>query len=241
MVMTVLPLTQRRQVVYPESDGKPMAETDIHRDLMLDLIAALQEFYRDAPDVYVSGNLLIYYVEGDPKRRVAPDVFVVKGVAKHRRNTYQIWLEDKAPNVVIELTSKSTRREDTHTKRTLYEQVLRVPEYFLFDPTGDYLRPTLQGYRLISGRYKRLPLIDGALQSEQLSMTLKAEGERLSLYLLETGERLLTPSEQAEALRISEIALQHAEVAIQREADARRRAEMEVERLLTELEALKNP
>ena len=234
MVTTALPLTQSRQVVYPESDGKPMAETDVHRDLMLDLIATLQEFYREASDVYVSGNLLIYYVEGDPKRHIAPDVFVVKGIAKHRRNIYQTWVEGKAPNVVIELTSKSTRREDTHTKRALYEKLLRVPEYFLFDPTGDYLRPTLQGYRLVFGRYKRLALIEGVLRSEQLGMILKAEDEQLSLHLLETGERLLTPAEQAEALRIAESALQH-------EMDARCQAEMEVERLLAELAVLKTP
>ena len=63
-------------IVYPESDGKPMAETDVHRDLMVDSIQMLQHHFRDEP-VYVSGNLLIYYEEGNIRKSVSPDVFVV--------------------------------------------------------------------------------------------------------------------------------------------------------------------
>src|SRR4029453_1070768 len=66
-------------VHYPESDGKPMAETDIHLDLMFDLIASPAYHFRDARDVYVSGNLLLYYEEGNPGASVAPDVFVLPG------------------------------------------------------------------------------------------------------------------------------------------------------------------
>lgn len=68
-------------LVYPESDGKPMAETDIHRDLLMELIWSLQYHFIDDP-VYVSGNLLIYYAEGDATKSVALDIFIVHGVEK---------------------------------------------------------------------------------------------------------------------------------------------------------------
>ena len=82
------------QFHYPESDGKPMGETDEHRDAMVRHIQILQEYYRDQR-VYVSGDLLVYYEEGDPSKYVVPDAFVVKGVAPNRRRTYKIWLEGR--------------------------------------------------------------------------------------------------------------------------------------------------
>ena len=98
---TLTPALPAHQVEYPESDGKPMAETDIHRQAMLDSIATLSEFLHDRPDVYVTGNLLLYYEEGNPAAAVAPDVFVVLGVGKQLRRTYKLWEEQHAPTVVI--------------------------------------------------------------------------------------------------------------------------------------------
>ena len=76
-----LPASDPTATEYPESDGRPMAETDLHRAEMTDLIAMLEARYADRADVYVSGNLLLYYRQGDPRAAVAPDVFVVFGVA----------------------------------------------------------------------------------------------------------------------------------------------------------------
>ena len=92
----------RKTVPYPTSDGKPMAETDWHRILMIDLIQTLEGWFADDPKVYVSGNLLMFYVEGDRRRHLSPDVFVVKGVPKHERLYYLLWEEKKGPDVVIE-------------------------------------------------------------------------------------------------------------------------------------------
>ena len=124
---------------YPTSDGRPMAETDWHRDIMYALIKVLQSFYATDPRVYVSGNLLLYYVPGDKRRHISPDVFVVKGVPNHPRPYYLLWEEKKSPNLVIEVTSFSTRSEDTKKKFLLYQNVLKVQEYFLFDPFEEYL------------------------------------------------------------------------------------------------------
>ncbi len=203
---------------YPETDGKPMAETDTHRNLMVDIILALEDFYRDVPDVYVSGNLLVYYIEGVPTKSFAPDVFVVKGVPKGRRRIYKIWEEGKAPDFIIELTSKSTRGEDIHKKKRLYES-LQVSEYFIFDPLGEYLRPAFQGYRFSAGRYEPIIPFGGRLRSLVLNMELVHQEEELQLIDLQTSKRLLTPQEQAEAKRRAEAKWRQAEVAQQQMAE----------------------
>jgi Uma2 family endonuclease len=205
------------QAHYPESDGKPMGETDEHRDEMVRHIELLRYFYR-GQQVYVSGNLLLYYEQGNPKKFVVPDAFVVKGVDSRRRRTYKTWVERKAPDIVIETTSRKTRRKDTEEKPALYAR-LGVKEYFLFDPDHEYLDPPLQGYRLVEAGYVRLqPDETAALVSEQLGMKLRVEADVLQFYSLDTGERLLTADERASL-----------------EAEARRAAETEVARLREEL------
>ena len=194
-------------IYYPESDGKPMAETDIHRQIMIDMIEALGGYFRADPLVYVSGNLLLYYEEGNPRKSVAPDTFVVFGVPKRRRRTYKLWEEEQAPAVVFEITSASTREEDLGEKRELYA-TLGVREYFLFDPLEDYLQPSLQGYELVEGEYLPLPAdAAGHLVSRTLRLRLEREGERLRLVGVTTGERLLWADEEAAARRALEVEL----------------------------------
>jgi Uma2 family endonuclease len=192
--MNAIPL-QRDDVYYPESDGQPMAETDLHRDEMVDPIHALKRRYRDAPDVYVTGNIFFYYVQGDPRAVVAPDLFLVKGVAKERRRTYKLWEEGRVPSLVIEITSDSTRHEDLSKKKLCYER-LGIEEYFLHDPYQDYLRPALQGFRLIDGRYQRIePEIGGSLRSRSTDLLLRVEGFRLRLVDAVSGRPLLWDEE----------------------------------------------
>jgi Uma2 family endonuclease len=204
------------EVIYPESDGKPMAETDIHCDYMIDLREALKDFFRDDPNVYVAGNLFVYYQEGDARKQVAPDVFVVQGVEKKLRRYYQIWKERKTPDVVIEITSDSTRWEDMDFKRKLYQR-LGVKEYYLYDPTGDYLKDRFLGYRLVGNRYMpvRLPKGEDRIRSDVLGLDLVLESGRLRLYDPQGQRFLLTPSEATEAYRRAE------------EENARLRAQLE--------------
>ncbi len=211
MATKAQPALTQKKIHYPESDGKPMAETDVHRNQMVDLIEVLKDFFRDVPYVYVSGNLLLYYEEGNPKKSVAPDVFVVVGIPKRLRRVYLVWEEGKAPDVVIEVTSKKTQREDLGKKWRLYQQVLKVKEYFLYDPTQDYLRPPLQGYRLEVGRYVPIQPKEGKLWSEVLRLWLGIESEQLRLYRPEM-KKLLTPAEKAEALQEAELARLKAEL-----------------------------
>src|SRR5438552_11715171 len=164
---------------YPTSDGKPIAETDTHRRLMNALIEILMAFYQAQPRVYVSGNLLIFYEPGNKRRHVSPDVFVVKGVPTGDRLNYLVWEEGKGPDIVIELTSSSTRREDVKKKFDLYQDTLKVKEYFLFDPLGDYLDPPLRGYRLRKGVYQPIHEVTGRLPSQVLGLHLEREGNQL--------------------------------------------------------------
>src|SRR5690242_8713151 len=139
-------LAKPRPVYYPTSDGKPMAETRLHQDLIIYCLEALRYRYKDRPDVEIAGNNFIYFEQGNPKARVSPDCYVVFGVEKRLRDSYMVWREGgKLPSVVFEITSRKTQKEDVQKKRPLYEQALKVPEYFQFDPTGDYLKPPLQG------------------------------------------------------------------------------------------------
>lgn len=184
---------------YPTSDGRPMAETDRHRLLMTDLIETLSDHFADRPDVYVSGNLLLFYEPTNKRKHVSPDVFVVFGVPKAVRPNYLTWEEGKGPDVVIELTSSTTRKEDQTKKWTLYRDVLAVPEYFLFDPLGDYLKPRFQGYRLSRGEYKPIKIVDGRMVSRKLGLVLEPDGEELRLVDPVTGVRLPTHQERLRA------------------------------------------
>jgi Uma2 family endonuclease len=224
-----------RPVHYPLSDGKPMAETGIHAENLMDLIDVLRSHLADR-EAFAWGDMFVYYVEGDPKKVVAPDVFVALGVpAKTDRNVYFAWVEGKLPDLVIELTSRSTRHQDTGAKFRLYQDVLRIPEYFLFDPLEDYLKPSLQGFRLVEGHYVPIPEAGGRLRSEVLGIDFGREGHLLKLYDPETGERLLTSRQQAER---AERERQRAERERRRAERERRRAERERRRVAAEARTL---
>ena len=225
------PIIQVTSVNYPESDGKPMGETDEHRDEMIRELELLKRRFA-GQEVYVSGDLLLFYEQGNPKKFVVPDVFVVRGLKPEKRRNYKLWVEGKPPDLVIEVTSRKTKRTDLVKKPDLYAR-LRVPEYFLFDPTRDYLEPPLQGYRMSGDHFEPIkPDLQGGLASVQLGLRLQAAGRQLMFYDLDTGERLLTAEE---ARKAAEEAQQAAEEARQAEADARQAAEAEVARLREEL------
>lgn len=181
---------------YPSSDGRPMAESDLHRQTMVDLIDRLMAHFAKRDDVYVSGNMLVYYEEGNVGRHLAPDCFVVFGAANHHRETFKTWEEGAVPSVVFEITSKTTRDEDTEAKFAVYQNVWRVDEYFLFDPTEESLSPSLAGFRRVRGELQAMRLTRGQLTSRPLGLTLSRDGQQLRLHDTATGAMLLTPKQQ---------------------------------------------
>jgi Uma2 family endonuclease len=224
---------------YPTSDGRPMAETDHHRILMNDLIQTLEAYYADDPMVYVSGNLLLFYEPGNRRRHISPDVFVVKGVAKNRRLNYLVWEEGKGPDVVVELTSSSTRHEDQDRKFRRYRDVLRVKEYFLFDPFGDYLKPPLQGYRLRAGQYQAIRPIQGRMPSKVLELHLERRSSDLRLYDPTSQRWLPTPQERI-AQAEDELERLRRQVAHDNEHLRRQASEIEgLRRQMSEIEGLR--
>ncbi len=237
------------EIEYPESDGEPMAETDVHRDELAEIVFTLQHHFRGQNDVYVSGNLFLYYEEGDPGKRRAPDVFVVRGVPSRQRRTYRLWEEGKAPVMAIELTSKGTKTEDVKTKPEIYAR-LGIEYLFLYDVLGEYLKPPLQGLRLgRDGKYHSLAgPRQGPLPCPPLALDLILDEQgRLQFVDRETEEpvvRTRAAREQAEEARRqaeearrqaeeareqAEERVEQAEEARRQEAEARRQAEERAE------------
>ncbi len=251
-----------RGVYYPESDGQPMAETELHRDVMIDFIQMLDDYFQERLDVHVSGNLMVYYEKGNPQKWLSPDVFVVFGIEKKKREIYQLWEEGKGPDFVLEVSSKKTFRTDLNKKKRLYAQVFEVSEYFLYDPNHQYLNPPLQGYRLMEGGYVEILPVGGRLPSRVLGLELglKPDGE-LGLYNPQTNAWLLPPEERAEQAEAraeqaetrveqaevraeqaetrveqAEARAEQAEAKAQQETEARQRAEVELAQLRAELQ-----
>jgi Uma2 family endonuclease len=213
------------EVVYPCADGQPMADNPIHVWTLVTLLGTLRRHYEASPDVYVIGNSFWYYEEGNPLARRAPDAMVVKGVPKDKpRESFKSWEEDAFPCWILEVASASTTREDRREKRELYGR-LGVREYFLFDGTGELQVPPLIGLRLSGQAYVELPAdADGFVTSAELGMRLRAEGEDVALYDARTGERILSPGQDADHQK------QRAEEAQRRAEEERKRAEQEWQR-----------
>ena len=211
---------------YPESDGVPMAENDFQLRTMTYAIEALDNHFRTRSDVYVSGDLFVYYEENDNKARIAPDVFVVFGVPDHRRRTYLLWREGKAPDFVMEVSSPSTWRADQGSKRGTYAK-MGVPEYWLYDPTGDDLAPRLHGFRLAGGQYAPIAVRDDGVltgRSEVLALELRLyPDDRFRFHDPVSGQDL--PSlEEAERGRDAEVQARQAVESRLQEAEAAREA-----------------
>ncbi len=227
-------------VEYPETDGQPMTESDATRNYLVYCVAALRLFFQSRPQVYVSGNLFIYYEEGQPSKNISPDVFVIFGVSNRERRSYKAWQEgNKLPSFILELTSKSTKKQDEETKPELYRR-LGVQEYFQYDPTGDYLQPQLKGQTLVNGEYQPIEaqtLADGtvSLSSRVLGLDLRLLAASVASFLPSplgtvTRElRLFDPATGAQLLTYAELELSRVR-AEQVAAEERQRAEAEQQR-----------
>jgi Uma2 family endonuclease len=243
VLMTRVAKVPPREVIeYPESDGRPMGETPLHFQNLVYVWQCLQDWFaRQGRTAFVAGNMYMYYEPGNRYRSVVPDLFVALGISPRQpeRRVFKTW-EDKSPDLVIEVTSRSTSDEDGEDKFRLYRDTLKVREYFLFDPDAEYLDPPLQGFRLTEGQYAPLDRVEGRLPSEVLALHLEEAEGWLRLYDPVEGVWLPTPPEaveqaEARALR-AERARFEAERALQEEMQ---RAKTESERLRKEIEELR--
>ncbi len=192
-------------IVYPDSDGQPMAESDFQFEPLAYAVESLKQYFHDRSDVYVAGNIFLYYKEGTPSEVVAPDVLVIIGAENRKHHSVKLWEEPKAPDFVLEITSKSTRSADQGSKKGTYE-FLGVTEYFCYDPTGDYLKPPLRGFRLIDGLFSPIQPTEESdsrvvLRSETLGLDLQVIGSEFR-FVDPTASRILPNLAESERLRI---------------------------------------
>ena len=236
--------------LYPESDGKPMAETERHFRELLKNFNRIENHFAHIPDVYVLGDMMMYYEEGNPRKSISPDIFVAFGIGKKERRIYKIWEEGKPPDFVLEFASKGTYRTDLTRKVQLYAEI-GIPEYFVYDVDRRYLPSPLLGFRLVGDDYVEIASVaGGGLPSVVLGLEFHVLDDSLGIYDPEAEAWLKTSAERAEdaeeraedAEERAEDAEERAEDAEERanqEANARQKAETEVARLQEELARLK--
>ncbi len=187
-------------VEYPETDGNPMPDGDYQGDFYRYAVDAVRAHFLQRPEVYVTGNLFIYLEEGNPKNRIAPDMYVVMNGGHRMRDTYKVWEEPGGmPNLVLEIVSPSTWRTDLGPKRDHYA-ALGVGEYWLYDPHANFMHPALAGFRLAGGAYAPTPGIESpegtlTIRSETLGLDLCLQGENLRFFDPVRGKYLLNRAE----------------------------------------------
>ena len=199
-------------ISYPESDGAPLAESDLQFYPLTETVHALSLHFADRPDVYVAGNMFVYYRMNDNTVRVAPDVFAVIGADDHARSSYIVWREGKAPDFVMEIASTSAFVNDLTEKRTLYAD-LGVTEYWRYDPTGECFNPPLEGETLVEQAYRQIAV------AEDTQAILRGYSSVLGLDIcVRNGQLRLydpIPAQWLRNLAESEAALQSAQQRIQ--------------------------
>ncbi|MFN7854455.1 Uma2 family endonuclease [Anabaena sp. AL09] len=187
-------------IIFPPSDlysDEPPVETELHLRQIILLFKCLEWLWKDRTDFYAVGNLSIYYSPHQKKSEDVrgPDFFVVLGTERKTRKSWVVWEENgKYPHVIVEILSPTTAKTDRETKKLLYQDTFRTPDYFWFDPY------TLEfaGFNLISGKYQPLkPNEKGHLWSEELGLYLGIY-EGLLRYFTSSGVLVPTPEESAE-------------------------------------------
>ncbi|MGE0707360.1 MAG: Uma2 family endonuclease [Planctomycetota bacterium] len=218
---------------------EPVAESPLHLAVLLYLVAALRWHLRDRDDACVEGNIALQFDRDDLRRHVAPDVLVALGVAKVRPGkSYALWVEGKAPDLVFEVTSESTHREDTGPKLQRYFE-LGVREVVLFDPEDTYLSPPLRLYRRGSAGFERVPGDGERASLETLELDVVRLGQEVRLLDRRSGELLRSAAEESQAREDAELARESAEQARANAEQARANAERRVAELEAELRRLR--
>ena len=234
--------THLDDVHYPYDDDEPLAESEHQLFPLTYAHAALTGWYANVPTTWVGADMFLYYEEGVPSSVVTPDVFVVTQTHKrHRRHIFQTWVEERVPDLVLEVMSLTSVRRDTVTKFELYRD-LGVLEYWLYDPTEEgVIEPRLRGYQLVDGEYQPIEVreVDGRLigVSEVLGLELHADAEWFRFFDPESGEYLPDTYETQQALEEAERGLaseRHAREEAERGQASERQAREEMERLLRE-------
>lgn len=218
-------------IVYPDSDGNPMADNTLQADWIMLLKTGLDDLFADDPNVFVAADLLWYPVEGAPRTRVAPDVFVAFGRPKGYRGSYMQWRENGiAPQVVFEILSPGNSDDEMERKRTFYER-FGVAEYYVYEPGPDKPRALEIWARSAAGRLISVAPVDGFI-SPRLGIRFEFASPDQELVVRRLDGRAFQPL----AVVARERDAEHA--ARERAEAARDQAEADRERLAARLRAL---
>ncbi|MBP0016440.1 MAG: Uma2 family endonuclease [Cyanobacteria bacterium SBLK] len=214
MVQQISPPTIDDELLYPESDGKPLADNTIQFRLITTIQGGLDSLFQHRNDVFVAADLLWYPVQLSSQQvrekqkppQQAPDVMVVLGRPKGDRRSYKQWEEGNiAPQVVFEILSKSNKKKDMEDEFKFYQDY-GVDEYYLYDPKKNQLQGWLrQGGKLsaiASMEGWRSPLLGIRFSSVEGQLALfYPNGERFASYveIVEQRDRERKEKEQIQS------------------------------------------
>src|SRR3990172_4905648 len=216
--------TKKKKIVYPDSDGQPMSDNTLQYEWMVKVKENLEAMYKNAPDVFIAGDLLWYAVEGNDKIRAAPDAMVVFGRPKGYRGSYKTWEEGNiAPHVVFEILSPGNTHEEMAKKLRFYDKH-GVEEYYLYDP----YKIVLRGWIRLGNDLTEIAYMNG-WRSPRLKIQFETTDADLYIYYPD-GRKFLSTVEfdnrvEAERQR-AELSDQRAEEALRKAEEERLRAEL---------------
>ena len=230
-------------IIYPHTDGEPMAVSDLHRQSLIWTLQALETHFAQNPNVYVSGDIFVYYREGEPRKSISPDVLVCFGINPKLRKTYKTWEEGKAPDFVMEFSSESTYEKDLNEKMDIYAS-LEIQDYFLYDAEGLSLPSPMMGFTLEDGLYMPIPPDEHeGIRSSVLGLDFRLQDGEIRIYDPVANEWVQTRAERTEIVeaRVEQEAAraENAEARVEQEAARAENAEAENARLREEIARLK--
>jgi Uma2 family endonuclease len=174
---TLTPTLKKPAIVYPESDGLPLADNTTQFRWITTIKGGLDAVFLDDPNVFIAGNLLWYPVEGNNELRVAPDIFAAFGRPKGERGSYQQWLEGGiAPQVVFEIVSPGNTAGQLTEEFDFYDRH-GVEEYYLYDPQYS----ELDGWIRRNKRMSKIPDMKGWI-SPRLGIRFEMPNGELRLF-----------------------------------------------------------
>jgi Uma2 family endonuclease len=172
--MSAISTPNEPQVVYPDSDGQPMADNTLQYAWIVTIMGNLDALFAQNPDVFVAGDNLIYPVKGDNTIRQAPDVYVAFGRPKGHRGSYRVWEEGGIfPQVVFEVLSPGNRAGEMKKKRQFY-RTYGAEEYYIIDPEDG----AVEGWIRAGDDFREVPEMNGFV-SPRLGIRFDTSGDQL--------------------------------------------------------------
>ena len=237
-------------VLYPETDGMPMADTEYQGVIFRAVVTPLHHYITSIrPNAHVAGNTFVYYEQGNPRRFVSPDCYAVFDVDVNHifyRNTYRVWEMGKPPDFALEIASENTAAHDVRGKPALYATI-GIGEYWLYDATLDseFYGLKLYGSYLLNGQYEPFEIhedADGLVwgHSPALGLDLCWDAGKLRFRIPATGEFLPDYDETLDARDEANARADAAETQRDNALSENERLRAEVERLRAELGQLQS-